>query len=136
MAPLLILGWKTDLAVQFALAVVSGGVAGLMAGWLLIRRQVEIQLAIDDLAKIRAIVHSLEDAKEKLSFDRLAAYDHSVETTEAFQETIYKTRRLFWELPYKARQLMSEKHKLLTAYLVLRLRRGYCEDIYLLARIY
>jgi len=72
--------WKADLLVQFLLALVSGGVAGLMAGWVLmhwqIRNQLEVEVEVEERAKVLKIVQALNSERYK------------TEASIAFQELV------------------------------------------------
>ena len=59
--------WKS-VGLQFLFAVVTGGVAGLMAGWILLRWQFRFSLAMDETPKIISMIQSLETARSDLRF--------------------------------------------------------------------
>lgn len=110
-----------NLGTEFLSALISGGVAGLIAGWVLLKMQVRTQLELEDVSRSIRILHSVEAAKDKTNpivfgdppdFDEV--YSYVVETLRGVSS--------------EAQHLRTKRYKLLRAYLVLRIKYGRIEN--------
>jgi hypothetical protein len=115
---------------EFFFAVSSGGVAGLVAGWVLLRMQNKSQLLLEDEPKITSMILALEQARANLNgrvtwkevMKNEPDFDEAKEV-EAIAEAIKAAHETVFELRVKGESLRSRRFFELRVYLSLRILR-------------
>jgi hypothetical protein len=121
------------LLTDFIMAVVSGGVAGLMAAWVLLRVQMRFQLGIDDISKIVDLLHSLEEFRDDLSnaivthtqYSRAGATEEAEQAQKQVQTLVQRVRTTTYKLATQIENIRAPAYRTLRAYLLLRIRREF-----------
>jgi hypothetical protein len=111
-----------QLIVDFVMAIVSGAIAGLFAGWVLMGRQLHRELAARDASRILDIIRSLEETEINLirNIRSTGSGDNDTQSYLALTDA----RDSLMKIALQAQYLLSERHKLLRCYLVLRIKRS------------
>lgn len=125
------MGWKAELAVQFGLAVVSGAVAGLIAGWVLMLRQVKTQQSIEDSREVIKLLHSLQRQRAlvlaQIHYDDLknygvAAKDRTKITGPEATKSNFPILSDLHEIARQAELISSPRYSVLKNYLMYRIQ--------------
>lgn len=117
------------LLTDFAMALVSGTAAGLVAGLILMWRQFGMELAKDDSFRILGILHEIENADIELNdaFFNATYGQYDRGSTNLERKLSVKTEAamdVLFKIGTQAQYIRAKKYKLLRAYLVLRTKRG------------
>jgi len=119
------------LILDFVMAVISGGVAGLIAGVVLLRMQIRSQLTIEDEPRVINLLQALDEARDNLEIEM--AWQDYLKTQPDFvadksQASINEKRALANEVMFKlgvqAEHLRSKEYYELRVYLSLRKERS------------
>ena len=120
------------LITDFLVAVFSGAVAGLVAGWVLMRMQIRTTLALDDAPRIMNMIQALNEARNNLQTEiswqeamRTQPDFDDEDARQSIQLKVFAANEVLLKLRVQAEDIRSNRYAEVRTYLILRVERSF-----------